>query len=145
MLCSIEKDVTSPILAKLGEVERAVSSINEKLEFLHDIKKNFECIICHLPCKTPVVASCCQQIVGCNDCVTRWRQTNSRCSLCSVGSSTTSCFILKGVDGITSIFRVSEDREVRAEVTIDVDTGTLDDSSNELEQLSSFRTSNSAS
>ena len=49
MLESIEKTVTNPILAKLEEVQNAVSCVNQKLVFMDDLKKGFECIICPLP------------------------------------------------------------------------------------------------
>ena len=72
---------TTPILDKLAEIEKGVSSVNHKLTFIDDFKKSFECIICRLPCKLPVVNSCCQRIVGCRDCVRRWRESNPRCPL----------------------------------------------------------------
>ena len=46
MLESIEKTVTNPILACS---ENAVSCVNQKLVFMDDLKKGFECIICPLP------------------------------------------------------------------------------------------------
>ena len=149
----LESNVTNPLLAKLEEVEKALSSISQKLVFVDDVKKGFECIICRLPCKSPVVASCCQHIVGCNDCVKRWREAHSRCPHCLVASSMTACFVLKGIDEITGLFHVKNDREElginieREELGINIDADTVatcDDLSNEFDELPSFCTANAS-
>ena len=141
-------DETS-ILTRLEEIEKTVSEINENLLFLGELKRAFECVICRLPCKSPVVAMCCERVVGCDECVKKWRGTHSRCPLCSVEGRMTDSFILKGVDGITGIFRVGDDREsvlVRESVVVvDGDPTSSEDSANEFEEMPSFRsTSNSA-
>ena len=74
----VERSVISLVLMKLGEVEKAVGSINQKLVVAEDLK-NFECIMYCLPCKSLVVSSCCQCIVGCDDCVKKWHEANSCC------------------------------------------------------------------
>ena len=132
---ALERTVTNPIPEKLEEVKSAVSCVHQKLVFMNDLKKGFECVICRLPSKCPVVASCCQHVVGCSACVNRWRETHSRCPLCSITSTPSVFFSLKG---ITGLFRVGDDREA---MTTEVETAaTSDDSSNEFEELPTFCT-----
>ena len=130
----VEKSV-APVLEKLEEVEKAVKDVNKKLDFVEEMRKSFECVICRLPCKLPVVSRCCQRIVGCTVCVKRWSEANSRCPLCTVETSTASYFALKGIDPITGLFRIGDDRETsQGSIIIDTDTATAttsDDSSNE--------------
>ena len=86
---------------------------------------------------------CCERVVGCDECVKKWRGTHSRCPLCSVEGRMTNSFILKGVDGITGIFRVSDDSE--SVLVVDGNPTSSEDSANEFEEMPSFRsTSNSA-
>ena len=135
---TLERTVTNPILEKLEEVKNAVSCVNQKLVFMDNLRKGFECVICRLPSKCPIVASCCQHVVGYSACVNRWRETHSWCPLCSIASTSTVFFALKGVDGITGLFRVGDDHEA---MTTEIETTTTsDDSSNEFEELPIFRT-----
>ena len=53
---SSDEIVPTPILDKLCDVERGVNSISQKLAFIEDIKKSFECVVCRLLCKQPVVS-----------------------------------------------------------------------------------------
>lgn len=135
----IADETVADILQKVCNVERDVKSINEKLQFISDIKKGFECVVCRLPCREPVVSSCCQRIIGCGECVSRWANSNSRCPLCRIETSTTTSFHLKGIDCITGLFRLVDDRDNVGEATVEVDTATSEDSSNEFEDLPSFR------
>lgn len=100
---------------------------------MDDLRKGFECVICRLPSKCPVVASCCQHVVGCSACVNRWRETHSPRPLCSIPSTSSVFFALKGIDGITGLFRVGGDCEA---MTTELETATTsDDSSNEFEEF----------
>lgn len=56
--------------------------------------------------KDPLIAPCCQRIIGCNRCVERWLQTSARCPLCSVVGRMRERLQLKGFDDVTAIFNV---------------------------------------
>ena len=140
----IADETVAAIFQKVCNVESNVKSIHEKLQFLSDIKKGFECVVCRLPCREPVVSSCCQRIIGCSECVRQWANANSRCPLCRVKTSTTTNFQLKGIDGITGLFRMADDHGGVGEVTVEVDTASSGDSSNEFEDLPSFRRANNS-
>ena len=131
------------ILTKLEEVEKAVREINEKLGFLGELKKAFECIICRLPSESPVVTMCCQRVVGCDECVKKWREAHSRCPLCSVEGRMRECFNLKGVDGVTGLFRVGDDRESAIDDG-DPIISISEDSANEFDEFQVFRRNNSS-
>ena len=131
---TLGKEFTHPILQKLEDVQHTtVARISENLVFVDKSKKALACIVCRLPSNSPVVSSCCQRVVGCGPCLNRWCYANSRCPLCSVSSTSSTRFALKGIDGITGIFRVGDDRKI-------LTNSTSDHSSNEFEELPSFRT-----
>ncbi len=84
--CKGKRPVTdmSQFSAKLDSVLAEVSRINAKLRFMDDLTKLFECVVCKSICKHPVVAQCCQRLIGCSGCVERWLQS---CPLCVTLSS----------------------------------------------------------
>ena len=52
---------------KLGELDKKLDSVLEKLTFINDLKRVFECVVCRSPFKLPVVSPCCQRIIGCKE------------------------------------------------------------------------------
>ena len=69
-------------------VNKKLDSLGEKFSFIDNVvdamKKIFECVICRSVVHSPVVSHCCQRIIGCRTCVATWRETSTRCPLCSV-------------------------------------------------------------
>ena len=96
---------------------------------MDDVKKGFECVICHLPARAPVVSPCCQRIIGCGQCVQRWLLSSSRCPLCSVTGRMTEVFGLKGIDDLTGIFRLGDNDGSQATLSPSVDVEATDDDS----------------
>ena len=88
----------SAIVKKLDELDR-------KLSFITELQRTFECVICRSPVRNPLVASCCQRIIGCKECVRRWLVSNSRCPLCSVSGRMGEALELKGIDDLVAMFR----------------------------------------
>ena len=107
----------------------------KKLSFLDDIKKVFECVICRSTVSAPLVSPCCNRIIGCRACVTTWRNTNTRCPLCSISGRMAQAFELKGIDDFTALFRAGESSgNIEASGGADVDTVSTG-SSDEFEDL----------
>ncbi len=90
------------------KMDQKIDAILNKLTFVDDMRRVFECVVCRLPVKLPVVSPCCQRIIGCKECVSRWLETNRRCPLCSVSGRTADAFDLKGIDELIGFFRASE-------------------------------------
>ena len=134
-----EGHVLGNIQGKLEHIDKKLDQIEKKLSFMDDIKKTFECVICRMPARSPVVAPCCQRIIGCGQCVQRWILNNSRCPLCSVTGRMTEVFGLKGIDDLTGFFRLGEsDSQASSSPVVDVEV-TDEDSSSEFEDARTFR------
>ena len=126
-------------------IDRKVDTILRKLTFVDDIRRVFECIVCRLPVKLPVVSPCCQRIVGCKECVSRWLETTSRCPLCSVSGCTADAFDSKGIDELVGFFRAGERQQLDSHSQL-VETPAVppvvdvvsDDSFNEFEDLPNY-------
>ncbi len=78
-----ESVFTGSVTLTLQEMDRKPDEINRKLSSVTHVQKAFECVICRSPAKSPVVAPCCQQILGwmiaCKD---GYRATHdARCAL----------------------------------------------------------------
>lgn len=95
--------------AKLEEIDKKLEEINTRVKFVDEIRKVFECNICRSPVKQPVVALCCQRIIGCGECVQRWLLTNQRCPFCSITGRMDEIFNLKGMDDLVNFFRIGEE------------------------------------
>lgn len=74
-------DVT--LSRKIEKVHTAIDKLQKGFDFLGSFAKSFECIICKSTCKKPMVAECCQRVVGCESCVSRWSDSNNSCPHCS--------------------------------------------------------------
>ncbi len=120
-------DNVAVILNKLDDIDG-------KFSFIVDIQKAFECIICRSPVKHPVIAPCCQRIVGCKDCVARWVLSNTRCPLCAISGRMGEIMELKGIDDLTGFFRAS-DRPINSSppVSQDGETNAESDSADDFE------------
>ncbi len=92
-------------------MNKKLDEVHTKVGFVDSIRKVFECVICRSPVKNPVVARCCQRIVGCRECVQRWITNNSRCPLWSVSGDLEEAITLKGIDDWLSVFRPPETRD----------------------------------
>ena len=83
----------------------------------------------------PLVSPCCNRIIGCRACVTTWRNTNTRCPLCSISGRMAEAFELKGIDDFTALFCAGESSgNIEASSSADVDTVTTG-SNDEFEDL----------
>jgi len=121
-----------------SEPDVLVEAVCEQLSFIDDLKKLFECVICRTVAKAPIISTCCHRVIGCAECVEQWRRTHSRCPLCSQTGHMMECFGLKGIEGISSLFRAGEASEViTPSPTVDVEANSEDD----FEDLPAFSTS----
>ncbi len=68
---------------KMEKVHESVEKLHKNFDFLSSVSKAFECVICKSVCRKPVVASCCQRLVGCETCVSRWLERSTTCPHCS--------------------------------------------------------------
>lgn len=128
---------STDIISKFNAIDKKLDTLDKKLSFLDDIKKVFECVICRSTVYAPLVSPCCNRIIGCRTCVTTWRNTHSRCPLCSVSGRMADAFELKGIDDFTALFRAGENLETSANVDVDVDTVSTG-ASDEFEDLPAF-------
>ena len=116
------------ITSKFDGLEKKIYMLCNKLSFIDDIKKVFECVICRSTVQSPVVAPCCKRIIGCRGCVSTWRATSTRCPLCSVSGHMAESFELKGIDDLTGLFRAGHSVETSASTDVDtISTGSSDD------------------
>ena len=132
------KKIKSSESEKIDGIIEKLDFLNKNLTFVENIKKLFECVICKSTVSSPMVSSCCQRIIGCKLCVTTWRDSSSRCPLCSVVTPTSNAFELKGFDDVPFVGRTTEatDRGTSTSVTvIDVSDNS---SSEEFEDLPPF-------
>jgi hypothetical protein len=93
------------VVTRVGFLYNKLDEVITRVRFLDDIRKVFECVICRCPVKYPVVAKCCQRIVGCRACVERWFTTKSRCPMCSVSGHVDEVIYLKRIDDLVAFFR----------------------------------------
>lgn len=100
-----DSTLNSVAIDKLTNIDKKLDEVVARVGFLDDIRKVFECVVCRCPVKSPVVARCCQRIVGCRACVERWFTTNTRCPLCSVSGRMDDVIPLKGIDDFVAFFR----------------------------------------
>ena len=92
-------------------------------------------MICRWTVSAPLVSPCCYRIIGCRACGTTWRNTNTRCPLCSICGRMAETFELKGIDDFTALFRAGESSgNIEASSSTDVDTVSTG-SSDEYEDL----------
>ena len=88
--CSDDSDLLKEVLDRTKKLEKG-------FDFLSSLAQTFECLICKGICKKPIIAAnCCQRIVGCDTCVSRWSETSDFCPHCS--TSGFQCLQLKGMD-----------------------------------------------
>ena len=129
------------IKGQLEDINKKLDRMDKKLSFIDDIRAAFQCVICRSPARLPVVAPCCQRIIGCGECVQRWILNNSRCPLCSVSGRMMESFGLKGIDHLTGFFRVGESVvDTASQSTSSVNVEDVDDdSANEFEDTPTFR------
>ena len=123
---------------KIDVIIEKLDFLNKNLTFVENVKKLFECVICKSTISSPMVSSCCQRIIGCKLCVTTWRESSSRCPLCSVVTPMSNAFELKGFDDMTFVHSTTEgtDRSTSTPATvIDVSDNS---SSEEFEDLPPF-------
>lgn len=114
-LINLDTDEPQPKRAKTeqeshvftSDVLKKLKSIDKKLSFVTELQRTFECVICRSPVKCPLVAPCCQRIIGCKECVGKWLVSNSRCPLCSVVGRVGEAIELKGIDDLVGMFWVS--------------------------------------
>lgn len=52
----------------MEKVHESVEKLQRNFDFVSSFGKAFECVICRGVCKKPVIASCCQHLVGCEVC-----------------------------------------------------------------------------
>ena len=88
-----------------SDVLKKLDAMDKKLSFVTEIQRTFECVICRSPVHRPLVAPCCQRIIGCKECVSKWLVSNIRCPLCSVSGRVGEAIELKGIDDLVGIFR----------------------------------------
>ena len=122
---------------RLLSIDNKLDEIDKKLSFIEELRKAFQYIICQSSAKSPMVAVCCQRVIGCKECVQRWCLTNTRCPLCSVTGRMTESFCLKGFDDLLGV----NDRytvPATSPTVIDVEA-TSDDSANEFEEMPAFQ------
>lgn len=80
------------------------SKTNLPLKLQNDIREVFKCSICHgMPLKPPViVAKCCKNIVGCEECVNTWYNGENAmiktCPLCRAERGYADTMRLNGLD-----------------------------------------------
>ena len=107
-----KKDDNLPNMTSLEDIHKKLDSIGSKVSFHDNLRKTFECVICRLAVHMPIVAPCCQRIVGCKRCVERWVSAKSSCPFCSVrGLRLSQTIQVKGLDDVTDFFRVGQEEE----------------------------------
>jgi len=121
---------------KLQSIDEKLDQIDKKLSFIEEIRKLFECMICQSSAKSPVVAVYCQNLVGCRECVQRWRHTNTCCPLCSVTGRMAESFCLQGFDDLLGVSNHSATSSLSP--VIDVEA-TSEDLANEFEEMPPFQ------
>lgn len=120
---------------QLEDIAKKLDAIDSKLSFIDEIKKTFECLVCRSAMKLPVVAPCCEKIIGCDKCIQRWLRSNSRCPHCSVSGRMNERIILKGMEDILGFIRIGDGPRF-SPPPISIDS---DDSSDDFHPLPRFR------
>lgn len=83
---------------KVEKVCATVEKIGKQMEFLKLFAKVFECIICRDIAKKPIVANCCQHLLGCQACVAKWFDESGNCPHCASSLNLARRIELKGMD-----------------------------------------------
>ena len=82
-----------------------LSKIESQLGFLGELSHSLDCSICKSVALKPVVSPCCQRVIGCEVCVSKWLNTNTRCPLCRASDTVGSRFPLKGFDHAITLMK----------------------------------------
>ena len=102
--CEREEGSSDIILDKLN-------SIDNKLGFVKELQTSFQCVICRGILRQPIVASCCQRIIGCDQCVNSWLQESTRCPHCSSETSSIQKFRLRGLEDTLAFLHSTAPKE----------------------------------
>ena len=88
---------------ELNLILEKLSKIESQLGFLGELSHGLDCSICKSVALKPVVSPCCQRVIGCEVCVSRWMNSSTRCPLCGMSDTVGSRFphaitLMKAVD-----------------------------------------------
>lgn len=78
-----------------------ITEVNEIL--VKSVKEVFKCCICFKTAQALTVSRCCQRLLGCGPCLTRWFEDNSYCPLCKSDEGHEKHFQLRGFDDFTTV------------------------------------------
>lgn len=90
----------SSVLTKLNEVAKGVEAVQRVTNFLSNLQQAFNCVICRDVCTEPVVAPCCERVIGCQSCVDAWLGSHESCPHCTCTTGITSRFVLRGMGDV---------------------------------------------
>lgn len=93
-------DQSNPILEELDRLGASLQRVENFLDFIGHLKQAFECVVCRSVSRKPVTATCCNRLVGCEDCVEQWVERNQTCPLCACGAAVHDMVELKGFDHV---------------------------------------------
>lgn len=82
------------------------NKFEKAFNFINTCAKIFDCVVCISTCRKPIVADCCQRVVGCEACVQQWGENNNTCPHCS--SELLHPMSLKGIDELLLIASMLE-------------------------------------
>lgn len=90
---------------KLDKIVTGMSSVQQLLTLMGNLQQAFQCVVCRGTVTVPMVAKCCGRIIGCQECVTAWRENHANCPHCS--SLLVEHFVLRGFDDVASCLQLS--------------------------------------
>ena len=114
--------------SKLHKILEGVDCLQKRSVLLKYVSSAFECVLCKSVMCKPQFVTCCNRIVGCQTCVSRWFDENGCCPHCSTVDAR--CIEFKGVDDLLAYTR----KLCGDTATID-DAGTDSDSDFELPKV----------
>ena len=118
------------ILEKVDKILSKVEKMEKGYNFITNLAKNFECVICKSTMKKPIVWSCCKHIIGCTSCVQEWARHSNNWPHCS--SQSIPNIKLKGLDDVLHFASLFEPKEPRRGTTTEREI-IIEDSDSDLE------------
>ncbi len=91
------------ILERVEQVHTRVGVLEDHLQFIMFMKDIFDCVVCKGTTKSPMFATCCQRVIGCEQCVERWVSSNKSCPHCSTDTATHRFMKVRGFDEVLSM------------------------------------------
>jgi len=87
----------------LDDIKQHLQHLEKQSMFEDEVKRAFECVICKQAIRQPVMAGCCQRLVGCMVCLETWLSHSPVCPLCKSSCIITTKMELKGFDDLLAL------------------------------------------